>query len=427
MLLRFGVGNFRSIKDYMDVSLIASNAIKDSGPHLFSVPGGKQKALPFLLIYGANASGKSSIYHALGLMKRHVQTSFTARQPGEKLGHAPFALGEEMTAVPTRVDCDIVVESVRYHYGFEFDDNAYHSEWLYSFPEGHRRVLFHRSSPDEIEFGSTLRGKNKTIAEFNRDNSLFLSTAAQNNHAQITPVYKWFEQLAGVTPSINNSTIKKKLSQNVDSRIVPFLRNADTGIVGANIVSEDLPEKVIEIYNSMKAVVNKRDPDDIRVEIQKPQQNVQVSLVHKGGDGVGVELPFDVESRGTRRLIGLLVHIFKIIDDGGVIFIDELDASLHSLLSMKIIELFSFEEFNKNGAQLIATTHDTNILCSDNVRRDQIWFTEKDSYGATEVFPLTDIKTRNSDNLERAYLQGRFGAIPYLGSIKDLLADSCNG
>jgi len=123
------------------------------------------------------------------------------------------------------------------------------------------------------------------------------------------------------------------------------------------------------------------------------------------------------------RLLKLLQPLLQTLDTGGLLFVDEIDSSLHTLIAQKLLNLFSSRSTNKNGAQLIATTHDTNLLCSDSLRRDQIWFTEKDRGGATHVFPLTDIKTRNTDNLEKGYLQGRFGAVPFVGPIEKLLAE----
>lgn len=127
------------------------------------------------------------------------------------------------------------------------------------------------------------------------------------------------------------------------------------------------------------------------------------------------------ESRGTLRLLRLLGPILDALDHGRTVVVDELDASMHPLLSAKILALFNSREANPRGAQLICTTHDTNLLSRDCLRRDQIWFTEKDSEGATHLFPLTDIRTRSTDNIEKGYLQGRFGAIPFLGNLGDFL------
>jgi AAA15 family ATPase/GTPase len=130
-----------------------------------------------------------------------------------------------------------------------------------------------------------------------------------------------------------------------------------------------------------------------------------------------------LESRGTLRLLKLLRPVLHALDTGGLVLVDEIDSSIHALLSRKIVSLFSSKETNKRGAQIIGTTHDTTLLCADFLRRDQIWFTEKDRTGTTHLFPLTDIKTRNTDNFEKGYLQGRFGAVPFLGPIEGLLAE----
>ncbi|OBP73266.1 hypothetical protein BAE42_14135 [Mesorhizobium loti] len=137
--------------------------------------------------------------------------------------------------------------------------------------------------------------------------------------------------------------------------------------------------------------------------------------------GKQVFFNLDKESAGTRRLLALLAPIFAALDHGGLIVIDEIDASLHTRACEAILALFSSTEFNANGAQLIATTHDTNILSSNLLRRDQIWFCEKGDTGETALFPLTDLRTRATDNIEKGYLQGRFGAIPFAGSPSQLL------
>lgn len=420
MLLRLGVSNFRSVREFAELSLVASEAIKDKGPSLLNGPG-QSKVLPVILVYGANASGKSAIFSVMGVIKTHVRTSFSSRAPDDKITRTPFAFSLDDDGKPTHVDCDFVVDGVRYHYGFEFNDEEYVKEWLYSYPEGYRRVLFFRDGPKSIEFGATLKGRNKAIAEFNRPNSLFLSTAAQNSHPQLTPIYNWFANVWGSVPSINNDSLQRRLARGLDPRIIPFLRHADTGIVDAIVTSQSPPERVKEIVRSIREAVAQHHGDNgVEVSVPDPADNASVRLSHSSAHG-SFDLPFAAESRGTRRLIDLLYYVFKAIDTGGVLFIDELDASLHTLLSLKIIDIFSDVRTNPNGAQLVVTTHDTNILCSDRVRRDQIWFVEKNNNGESCVYPLTDIKTRNTDNLEKGYLQGRFGAVPFIGSIDELL------
>lgn len=274
-----------------------------------------------------------------------------------------------------------------------------------------------------------MKGRNKVIADLNRPNSLFLSAAAQGDHPQLSLIYDWFaSRVWGASPSINNEKLQKKISEASDERLIPFLRHADTGILSANISSESPPESVRAVFRSIKDVIKQHALEDgNEVAVQDLDETTTVTLSHSARGGTAVELPFTMESRGTRRLIDILLQAFKTLDTGGVLFVDELDASLHTLLGMKLLELFSDATINKKAAQLIATTHDTNILCAPQVRRDQIWFTEKDAEGATTLFPLTDIRTRNTDNLEKGYLQGRFGAIPFIRPVKDLLLARSNG
>lgn len=425
MLLRFGVENFRSIRDYTEVSMVASPAIKDVGPDLLEGPGGIG-VLPFILVYGANASGKSSLYSSLGMLKTHVRTSFSSRKPDDPVNRTPFALGPAADK-PTKVDCDFVIDGVRYHYGFECDDERYLQEWLYAYPGAHRRILFHRDGPSSISFGPTLKGRNKLIADLNRENSLFLSAAAQNNHPQLTPIYNFFAHIWGITPAIDNDQIQDQIRKGIDGRLIEFLKNADTGVVSLSVDTEEAPEGLRTFLRSVEELAKNHADDSTEISINLPTNRTMVKFAHAAHDGSHVELPFMTESRGTRRLIAILLSVFKALDKGGVLFVDELDASLHTLLAMKLIDLFADATVNVHGAQLVATTHDTNLLCSSAIRRDQIWFTEKDNSGATTVYPLTDIRTRNSDNLEKGYLQGRFGAIPYLGSVKDLMTGKRHG
>ena len=154
------------------------------------------------------------------------------------------------------------------------------------------------------------------------------------------------------------------------------------------------------------------------------KKRLKLELSHRGGGGDNVYLDIDRESAGTRRLLFMLGPIFRALDEGTLIVIDELDASLHTRACEAILELFGSQKTNPHGAQLVVTTHDTNLLHSPLVRRDQIWFVELNKKGATRVFPLTDIRTRKDDNIEKGYLQGRYGAIPNQLSAADLIHES---
>ncbi|WP_082013006.1 ATP/GTP-binding protein [Belnapia sp. F-4-1] len=421
MLLRFGAANHGSINEYAELSLIASEAIKDSGPMLFEPEGLKERVLPVVLIYGANASGKTTVYTSLSTMRRHVLDSFTRTGPADPVFRRPFALDPAAAKQPTRFDCDFLLDGIRYHFGFEATDQEYTREWMYYFPGGNRRSLYYRDVQNpHIDFGKSLKGRNRAIEEFTRKNSLFLSAAAQNAHPQLTQVFSYFsEKIQTVSAAINLTSIKKKLGQGIDSRILQFLTRADTGIIAADVQKTSPSASQLELYKKIVTVINSQLGENVSSE--PPQEEVKISFGHAGITGDPVYLDFETESRGTVRLLDLLRGALAVIDNGGVLIIDELDVSLHTLLALELVEMFSKTSTNKGQAQLIATTHDTNVLCSQSIRRDQIWFCEKSNVGATHFYPLTKIRTRNTDNLEKGYLQGRYGAIPYLGSVEALL------
>jgi predicted ATPase len=422
MLLRFGAANHYSIREYQELSLTASKAIKDDGPALLTAPSVRQDVLPVALIYGANASGKTNFWAAARTFRRRIIESFRVSAPDEAIPRAPYCLDPDAEEQPTRFDCDFVLDGVRYHYGYEFTEKRFEREWLYSFPEGTRRTLFNRDFKETaISFGKTLKGRNRFIeTSLMRENALFLSTAAQASHPQLLPIYEYFRtRFTGIGPGAEDSA--PSVEDDFDPRVIRFLKMADTGVVGARVErhspDEDDKKRYIALRNAIKPFMGDSPatlPDD-------PGDIVEVFLAHQTRSGKPVDIDLNNESRGTIRLITLLPGLFRALDQGSAIFVDELESSLHTLLCQEIVALFSSPKSNPNGAQLIATTHDTNLLCSDVVRRDQIWFVEKDDGGESHLYPLTDIKTRNTDNLEKGYLKGRFGAIPYFGSVEQLL------
>ena len=422
MLLRFGVSNFRSVREYAEFSLIASDAIKDQGSDLFEWPAGKVRVLPGIVLYGANAAGKSSVYSAVGEMRSHVLTSFSGLGATANVPQYPFALDRVSNKKPTRFDCDFIIDQTRYHYGFEFGNASFLKEWLYAFPGSYKRMLFNRDAENSaIDFGKYLKGRNKLIEELTRPNSLYLSAAAQNFHPQLTAIYSFFaQQLQGLGPTVDSRTIQNKIGKHDDPRLAPFLQLADTGISNITIRRNEPDARSRKLLENIRASLVADALDDVDIKIDDSRLETEVFFSHTGSDGELFDLPFVRESRGTRRLSYIILSALQALDSGGTIFVDELDASFHTLLSLKLLSLFMKKSTNPHGAQLLATTHDTNILCSSLLRRDQIWFAEKGRAGNTHLYPLTDIKTRNTDNIEKGYLQGRFGAVPYLGRVEDL-------
>jgi AAA15 family ATPase/GTPase len=407
MLLRFSAANHLSIRDRQELSLAASSR-KDTEEGLINctfVQSGR--LLPTAIIYGANASGKSNFITALKYMCGAVRFSHSKGEPGKGVPRNPFKLDPTCAKAPSTFDADFVVDGVRYHYGFKASDKALDAEWLYSFSKNRRQMLFERTSKG-FEFGRGLRGRNRVISDLTRPNSLFLSAAIQNGHQQLSKVGVFFQSLHVDTPT---STTEEMLSwqlakDGIDKRTIKFLTNIGTGVVNYRL------QKSKHGKDFVKYIKENLDLD--------PESYVE--LAHTGRNNKEVYFSIGEESAGTQRLLPLLDMVFRALDEGAVLVIDELDAHLHTQACEAVMELFSSPMTNPNGAQLIATTHDTNLLRSALLRRDQVWFTEKDAKGATHLYPLTDIRTRKGDNIAKGYLQGRYGAIPFSGSISNLFA-----
>ena len=412
MLLRFGVSNHLSIRDSQELSLSASSLRERQEEKLIpcaAVP--TRHVLPSVVIYGANASGKSNLIDAIYTMREMVLVSQTQWKPGGGVPRHPFRLDDDSPQSTSRFDIDFLMDGVRYHYGFEASDSAFVSEWLYAFPKSHRQTLFERNG-DKFYFGRGLRGQNKVIARLTRPNSLFVSAAAQNDHEQLSAVFGYFASIRAIgNISVSGARVSSRLAEDeLDDRVIDFLEKIDTGVIDYRQKESELSEEALGIQQDLFALLKKR----IGAELPNPEdKRVTIELAHRGRGDTPFYLDMERESAGTRRLLIVLALAFHALDEGAPLFIDELDASLHTKAAEAVLKLFCSRETNPKGAQLIATTHDTNLLDSSLLRRDEVWFTEKDNEGATRLYPLTDIRTRKDDNIEKGYLQGRYGAVPF--------------
>lgn len=421
MLLRFSVENHGSIRERQELVLVPSK-LSDPEGGLINCPAAEQgKLLPAIVIYGANASGKTQLISALDLMRSHVLLSYAHGSPDSGTVRNPFALDDDFKHRPTQFNIDFIMGNIRYQYGFELTDDEFVSEWLFSFPKNRQKVLFERSKIG-FYFNRDLKGRNKIISDLTRPNSLFLSTAAQNNHKFLMEISTYFRSIRidkSIATSVADVSMKLQDAK-TDERVVTFLRSIGTGVVDFRQEEKDLSEVDQEISNAFITAFSKLTIAK-SAELKVPDKQHTISLAHTSCSGEKVFFDLENESAGTRRLLMLLGRIFRSIDEGTLFVLDEIDASLHTQVCEGILALFSMPEINTKGAQLIATTHDTNLLQSQFLRRDQVWFTEKNKEGATELFPLTDIRSRKGDNIEKGYLQGRFGAIPGPVRFKELL------
>jgi len=414
MLIQFRVENHRSLRDEQVLSLVAANLGGSEEPRLLRPPGLGESLLPAVALYGANASGKSNVLNALAFMREAVLRSHRYWEPEAGTPQEPFALSSKAQKQPSLYEVDFLVEGVRFRYGFVLSAARIEEEWLHAWPHGRKQVWFEREG-DHFDFGKHLHGENETIRGLTRANSLFLSAAAQNNHAALLPLFGWFgavqlelsrSPLLGFKPVhtvLLGNLFSGQLSlfeedntarQHERESIVQLLRSADLGILDMRVV------------RSSRSVFDK---------------DAEIHLRHRAEAGHEIWFPLERESAGTVTLLGIATRLVRLLRRGGLFCIDELEASLHPALGLELLRLFQDPRHNPKGAQLLFTTHDTNLLGNvlgePPLRRDQIWFTEKDQAGATHLYPLTDFHPRKEENLERGYLQGRYGAIPFLGQL----------
>ena len=302
---------------------------------------------------------------------------------------------------------------VRHHYGFEASDKAFESEWLYTFPKGHRRTLFERDG-NKFHFGRALSGPNNIIAGLTRRNSLYVSAAVQNDHKQLFEVYEFFRSFRSVRDiSISGAQAWEYLGhEEPDQRVIEFLGKVGTGIIGHRRKETDVPEEIRAFQRALSQLAGSVLPGEVEIRGDTGDKSVRIELGHVSQEGEPVYFELDRESAGTRRLLIVLGHVFRALDEGVPLCIDELDASVHTHACEAVLDLFCSPKTNRRGAQLIATTHDTNVMNPLVLRRDQLWLTEKGADGATQLYPLTDFRTRKGDDFEKGYHQGRYGGVP---------------
>jgi hypothetical protein len=411
VLIRFRVENFRSIKEAQEFSLVAA-PLSEHTHSLVHIERYDLDLLRTAAIYGPNASGKSSVIAAFRFMREAVVESQTKWRPDAPIPRVPFALSPKTVSAPSHFSVDLLIDAVRYEYGLVIDSERVLKEWLFAFPKGRRQEWFTRDAnrTQEFVFSRFLSGENRSISGFTRPNSLFLSAAAQSNHPMLAPIYRWFAGFWIVDSVSRNAltlvTTQLCLEDNYKTSIMELLSGADLGITGMDVEEEDL--------ESFASRMN-RPPDDpelLQLVGMLSGTASGVQLRHRAGQNQTVALPLEQESEGTRTLFGLSAWIVAVLQNGWVLAVDELDRSLHPHLALQIVALFNDPAVNRRNAQLVFNTHDTNLLDTSVLRRDQIWFTEKGEDGGTRLFPLTDFRARKYENIERGYLQGRYGAVP---------------
>jgi AAA15 family ATPase/GTPase len=412
MLVGFTVNNFKSIKDTINFSMLGSS--KDKG-NSFEIR--KYELLKSAIVYGSNASGKSNFLKAMAFMARIALNQDKVIQSTDTLPYFPFKLNTETEDSSSSFEIVFIIGTIKYRYGFEIDRTTVYSEWLYADENGKEAKLFYRDIEEEELYVNRLKFKEGLKLKVS-SNQLFIWKCDQEEGEISASILQWFNRLNMIDGIEHEQYIKHAMKEMEDekfkSELVSLIKTADIGIEDVILDEEDVPKEIIEEMPL---------PDDLKKRFLESNDLKRLSLLtyHKKYDENNNEIGVSIfeldkeESKGTRKFFQMLAPILNTLREGKVLIIDELDASLHPMLTKHLIRLFHNEKVNKYNAQLIFATHDTNLLNPILFRRDQIWLTDKDKYGATDLFSLAQFKNvRKQEDFEKKYLQGKYGAIPYL-------------
>ena len=428
MLIEFTVGNFRSFKEPETFSMVAAN-LTSPDPRLDTenvIPA--EKGLSLLTsaaLYGRNSSGKSNLLAALRFMRDFVLNSSKDMQAADAIRTEPFRLSTETREQPSFFEIAFIVEGKRYRYGFEVNTQRVVSEWLFTVPTIREAMLFQRER-EETDVSSRFK-EGRGLQERTRSNALFLSVAAQFNGEVSNQIVRWFSALSlfGLDDwHLVFTTYHLLEGKEKQQKIIRLVKQLDLGIGNIRIEAESGGWAT----GFMGDDWTNSDKQSFLASVALHDRRVLTEHEVYDADGkLSASESFDLqgqESEGTRKLFAMAGFLVNAVDAGFTLLIDELDVKLHPLITRAIISLFNSKETNPKGAQLIFTTHDANLLDNRLLRRDQIWFVEKDRYGASHLVSLAEYRVRKEASFEKDYLQGRYGGVPSLGDLSRLIEDA---
>ena len=422
MLIEFKVTNFRSIKETQTLSMVAGNATKDKELAGNTFDSGIPKLGNLLKsagIYGPNAAGKSNLMAALAFMEQLVLTSAKEAQVGEAIDVNPFRLDAASRNEDSEFEIHFISNKVRYQYGFCLNTKRITSEWLIAYPDGYKQLWFDRQFDRvnlkyEYKFGSLFGGGRARSERTNYtiENNLYLSVAVQKNAQELFPVFTWFQKKLHRILSMNHlsegRTSDLCLSGEGKQKVLAFMNAAGIAVKDLSVDKKLFTEDDLPINM----------PVEVRERVLKELQGAikfDTKLLYQSNDNQGL-VPFDLddESDGTQALFAFASRWLALLENDEILFVDEIDTSLHPLLVHHLVKLLNC---SNSKAQLVFTTHDTTLLSQRIMRRDQVWFVEKDKAQSTQLYSLADFSPRENEALEKGYLSGRYGAIPFLSEL----------
>lgn len=440
MLIDFTIKNFMSYRDEISFSMVASTTVKEcegsDGASNVTVIDKNKRILRTAAIYGANGSGKSTVVAAMDIFKAMVLQSFVDESIVKRLSSLYYRFDARSVNEPVAMQMIFMCGGERYRYGFEVGEGKVLTEWLFVLLKGSSKesYCFKREGQDIKVNPKVMKGA-RGVASKTRDNALYLSTSAQFNVSIAMIVKEWFRQRFNILSGLDDNTLAYTARAFMHNTLIRQQILQMLSIVDACIKDVSVKENVKElnVQNSPFEVLSRLGvslPNDLSKSIEQHEFDIQAKHnMYEAGKVVGdASLNFKFESLGTTKLFALLGPFFDTIKNGGVLVIDEFGASMHTQLSVELLKLF-YSVMNIAGAQLIITTHDTNLLRKDLLRRDQIWFAEKSAEGVSDLYSLVEYKinqansVRNDASFSKDYLLGRYGAIPYFGNLEKFILE----
>ena len=461
MLVSFSVENFRSFRGEQTLNMAASTRVgAGHDDHCHKIQGESIRLLPLAVMYGANGAGKSNLIKA---MRYAVWMVLDGPRPGKQTAREPFAHLEETRTEPSTFDFRFLTRERIYRYGFKVSDSQVESEWLIVEANSQEKIIYERTTDSngkmEVKAGTPLDDEavanrshilafSKFATSSGRANQLFLRAIHENVDTPfqgdwVEPAISWFKNsLAIIDPGEHVRGLHRMLTTSADFAAFSssYLKSVSTGVDElVRVRTEELPFErardmiplglaadLTEAEVSQDQVADYTLPNGAMMALARGTQGGYfvhtIATKHHAKHGKTFELPLAAESDGTRRLLHLLPIIYPKTVNAEVVVIDEIDRSLHPLLTRQFIEAFLKVALHSRR-QMVLTTHDTILLDLELLRRDEIWFVEKDENSATTMYSLSEFPVRKDLRLHRGYMQGRFGAIPFLGDLEKLTSD----
>ena len=368
-------------------------------------------------------------------LKRLVVDSASKMQVGTKLPIESFRLNSKYKNQPTSFEIIFIHRDTRFEYGVLLTRERVYEEWLIAYPNERSQKWFSRQYLAESSeaknnqqykwsFGKALKGEKQSIKKLVRSNSLFLSHAAQNNHVQLTQIFEWFQSEFNIlTPNSIFGGFTSGICDENDvfrQQVVELLSEADIGISDLKIEQKSYSDREKSLLKQfiIKEILNNQEVEG-EIDIAE-MHSFDIITMHQMNDSEQeVEFEMEEESDGTQRLFELAGLWLYVLQHGETLIVDELGRSLHPVLTKSLIKMFSNPEINRKNAQIIFTIHDTTLLDTQVFRQDQIWFTEKEK-SATKLYSLLEFMTRDDESLQKGYLLGRYGAVPFINGLSNI-------